>query len=50
MQVAKNLAVHGYANLSVHGEASLARTEAAAIVPKLAFLEKEKFRLQTCMK
>jgi hypothetical protein len=34
--------VHGYSNLSVHGEANLARTEAAAIVAKIAILEKEK--------
>ena len=45
MQLAQNLAVHGYSNLSVHGEANLARTEAAAIVAMLAILEKEKISI-----
>jgi hypothetical protein len=37
--------VHGYSNISVHGEANLARTEAAAIVARIAILEKEKISI-----
>jgi hypothetical protein len=37
--------VHEYLDLSVHGEATLAGTEAAAIVAKLAILEKEKISI-----
>ena len=45
VQVAKNLAVHEHANLPVHGEVNLARKEAAAIVIKIALLEKEKISI-----